>query len=75
MRPRMLQRREVTFAIDTAIGLALVCTVTFFLLVIEFCVGHGELTHAELLVLAARRMTHLDTPNQKHPTGVPRSLP
>jgi hypothetical protein len=59
MRTSIARRPNGAAIIDTAIALALVGSAAFFILVMEFCVGHGELTHAELSLLGARmRVTH-----------------
>jgi hypothetical protein len=48
---------------NVAIAVALVDTVTFFIFVVEFCGGQGELTQAQLLLLGANiRMAHLAAP-------------
>ncbi len=43
--------------IDVAIALALVASFAFFIVVMEYHVGAGELTHAELLLLGAKIRT------------------
>lgn len=59
----VVQRRNVSLLVDTAIALAFVGTVTFFALVMEYCVGHGELTQAELRLLNTNvRIAHKNVP-------------
>ena len=53
MRSGVVRRRDVPLIADVAIALVLVCTVAFFIVVMEYCVGRGELTHAQLLLLGA----------------------
>ena len=63
MRSSAARRRDVPLIVDVAIALALVGTVTFFITVMEWCVGHGELTQAELLLLGVNvRMAHSTVP-------------
>jgi hypothetical protein len=52
MRSRVVRRLNVPLLVDTAIALAFVVTATFFALVMEYCVGRGELTQAESRLLA-----------------------
>ena len=55
MRLSAAHRRHVPFVVDLAIGLALVFTVTFFIVVMETRVGNGELTRAQLDLLEPAR--------------------
>jgi hypothetical protein len=48
MRSGFARRRDVPLIADLAIAVALLSSVTFFILVVEYHVGHGELTEAEL---------------------------
>ena len=52
MRSRA-QREDVPFVVDVAIAIGLVFAVTLFTIVTEFCIGRGELTRAQLNLLAA----------------------
>ena len=64
MRSSAARRRDVPLFVDVAIALALVGTVTFFIIVMEYCVGHGELTEAQLLLLGAKvRTAHVAMPS------------
>jgi hypothetical protein len=57
--PSSIVRRRVPLIADLAIAVALAGTVTFFLIVMEYCVGHGELTRAELQLRDTKlRMAH-----------------
>ena len=47
MRSKTPRRRDVPFLVDVGIALALVLTVTFFILVMEDRFGGGELSHAQ----------------------------
>ena len=63
MRSSVARRLDVPLIADVAIAVALVGTVTFFILVVEFCVGQGELTQAQLLLLGANiRTAHSAAP-------------
>ena len=53
MRSGVVWRRDVPLITDVAIALVLVGTVTFFVVVMEYCVGRGELTAAELGLMNA----------------------
>jgi len=53
MRSRVVRRRDVPLLVNMTIALAVVGTVTFFILVMEYCVGQGELTQAELRLINA----------------------
>ncbi len=70
MRSGVVRRRDVLLIVDVAIALVLVGTVTFFIVVMEYCVGRGELTHAQLLLLGANvRIAHSIDPtidDKKH---------
>lgn len=57
MRSSAARRWDVPLIVDVAIALALVSTVTFFIIVMEYHVGAGELTHAQLLLLSAKKRT------------------
>jgi hypothetical protein len=46
-----------TFIVDVTIALALVASFTFFIIVTEYHVGTGELTHAEVLLRGAKIRT------------------
>jgi hypothetical protein len=62
MRSGFARRRDVPLIADVAIALALVCSVTFFIIVMEYRVGQGELTRAELRLLAEEtRVAHAST--------------
>jgi len=59
MRSRIARRLNIPAIVDLAIAITLVCVVTFFIVVMEYCVGNGELTRAELLLLDAKtRVAH-----------------
>lgn len=63
MRSGVVRGRDVPLITDVAIALVLVGTVTFFVVVMEYCVGRGELTHAQLLLLGANvRIAHSTDP-------------
>jgi len=51
MRSR-ITRRHLSFALDVAIAIGVAFSATFFILVMEFRAGHGELTRAALTLLA-----------------------
>ena len=57
MRSSAASRRDMAFYVNAAIAFAWVCAVTYFIVVVEYCVGQGELTHAQLLLLGAK--THV----------------
>ena len=62
MRSSVARRRDVPLIADVAIAFALVCTVTFFIVVMEYRVGQGELTRAELRLLDDKtRVAHAPT--------------
>jgi hypothetical protein len=42
---------DVQFYLDMTIALACLCTVAYFVVVIEYCIGRGELTRAQLSLL------------------------
>jgi len=48
---------KVPFVVDVAIALSLVASAAFFIIVTEYHVGAGELTHAELLLLGTKIRT------------------
>ena len=52
---------KVLLTVDVAIALALVASVVFFIVVMEYHVGAGELTRAELLLLGAKIRTARST--------------
>jgi len=59
MRSSFARRWNVALIVDTAIAVALICTVTFFTVVMEYRVGSGELTRAELRLRAdGPRLAH-----------------
>lgn len=70
MRSGVVRHRNVPLIVDVAIALVLVGTVTFFIVVMEYCVGRGELTRAQLLLLGANvRIAHSTDPtidDKKH---------
>ncbi len=51
MRSSVARRGTVPLAIDTAIALTCVCTIAYFIVIIEYCIGRDELTRAELQLL------------------------
>jgi hypothetical protein len=53
MDSRVLRRRAV-FAADIAIAASVAFSAAFFLIVMEYCVGNGELTHAQLALLGGK---------------------
>ena len=67
MRSGVARRRDIPLIADVAIALALVCTVTFFIVVMEYRVGQGELTRAELRLLDDKtRVAHAPTANSNN---------
>ena len=48
---------EVPFIVNVAIALALGASFTYFIIVTEYRVGPGELTHAQLLLLGTKIRT------------------
>jgi hypothetical protein len=69
MRSGWPRHTEVPFVVDMTIALALCATVTFFIVVMEFCVGQGELTHAELLLLGSRAHSANPSTTKKQQPG------
>jgi hypothetical protein len=62
MRSSVARRRNGAFIADTAIALVVVGSVTFFIIVMEFFIGQGELTKSELLLLGTNvRIAHSTT--------------
>jgi hypothetical protein len=51
MRSGAAQRDDVPFAVDVAIALALACTVSFFLIVMDACLTGTALTRTQLRLL------------------------
>jgi hypothetical protein len=66
MQSKTARRRDVRFLVNAAIALACVSTVAFFILVMENCVGRGELTHAQLLLLDGNVLVAHEPTNNKH---------
>lgn len=67
MRSRAAPRRDVPLMVDAAIAIALIGTVSFFVIVMEYHVGRGELTRAELRLLdASVRTAHSTMPATKN---------
>ena len=59
MRTSVARRPHGETIANGAIALALIGSAAFFIIVMEFCVGHGELTQAELSLLGAKvRVAH-----------------
>jgi len=65
MRLRAAQR-DLPFFADLAIAAGLVFSATFFLIVMEFCLGHGELTRAQLSLLDANRQVAHASPTNRN---------
>jgi len=60
MRSSVARRRDIPLIADVAIAIALAGTVTFFIVVMEYRVGQGELTRAELHLLDEKmRVAHM----------------
>jgi hypothetical protein len=54
---------KIPLIVDVAIALALVASFIFFIVVMEYHVGAGELTHAELRLFGAKiRTAHSTVP-------------
>jgi hypothetical protein len=70
MRSGAAQRDDVPFAVDVAIALALACTISFFLLVMDACLTGTALTRAQLRLLEPDTPTSgfTATPTIKHAT-------
>jgi hypothetical protein len=67
MRSGFARRRDVPLIADVAIAIALLSSVTFFVLVIEYHVGRGELTAAELHLLDEKtRLAHAPADNNQN---------
>lgn len=67
MRSGFARRRDVPLIADVAIAIALLSSVTFFILVIEYHVGSGELTEAELHLLDDKtRLAHTPADNNQN---------
>jgi hypothetical protein len=62
MRSSVARRPNGALIVDTAIALALVGTTAFFTVVMEYRVGHGELTRAELSLLRGTHVVHAAIP-------------
>jgi hypothetical protein len=67
MRTSVARRPTGATIADAAIGLALVGSAAFFIIVMEFCVGHGELTQAELSLLGAKVRVAHSSPTAQRP--------
>lgn len=67
MRSGLARRHEISLIADMAIAITLLGSVTFFILVVEYHVGHGELTSAQLHLLAAKtRLAHAPAANNQN---------
>lgn len=63
MRSSVARRPNGALIADTAIALALVGSATFFTIVMEYRVGHGELTRAEVSLLRSKvHVAHVAIP-------------
>ena len=66
MRASVARRPHGATIANGAIALAVIGSAAFFIVVMEFCVGHGELTQAELSLLGAKiRVAHSPPPAQR----------
>jgi 23S rRNA maturation mini-RNase III len=67
MQSGLARRRNVSLIADMATAIMLMGSVTFFILVVEYHVGHGELTAAQLHLLAAKtRLAHAQADNNQN---------
>ncbi len=63
MRSREDRRATVSLFSDVAIALGLIASFVYFIVIAEYHVGAGELTHAQLLLLGAKiRTAHSTAP-------------
>ncbi len=69
MQSREPRRATISFFSDVAIALGLVASFVYFIVIVEYHIGAGELTHGQLLLLGGKiRTTHSTAPsgNNKH---------